>query len=83
MAAHELIPIVCPTCHSHLLDAPRGTQACCPKCGVWATASTKDRKDVARPYGDNITHKKTGSSQPDPSPCYAQDQPKDSPTVIL
>ncbi len=51
MVAHELIPIICPTCHIHLLDAPRGTQVFCKSCRRWVRAATPAQTPPPTPTG--------------------------------
>ncbi len=48
MVSQPLIPFICPQCGRHLADAPRGASVSCPKCGVWAMAPAKRRKDASR-----------------------------------
>ncbi len=47
-APPALVAYSCPKCHRHLVDAPHGASVSCPKCGVWATAPIKRRKDAPR-----------------------------------
>jgi hypothetical protein len=36
----KLLPVICPSCHAHLLDGPRGTQVYCKACHQWVRAVT-------------------------------------------
>ena len=47
----ELIPIVCPSCHAHLLDGPRGTQVYCQKCHRWVRAFPPAQTPPSTPTG--------------------------------
>lgn len=55
-AVPALIPYVCPKCHRHLVDAPRGASVSCPACGVWATAPAERSKAPARSSRSTSVH---------------------------